>query len=245
MLSKSEIKYIQSLFQKKFRDTENCYLAEGPKIVDEALTTPGITVKKIWALQEWVHQHQPMHPQVDMIPVAGFELEKISQLKTPNETVALIEKKDNENTGWHDAANLVLALDGIQDPGNLGTIIRTADWFGVPGIVCSSDCADVYNSKVVQSTMGSIFRIPVTYTDLPGWLAGQNNVPVYGAVLDGAPLHEKKSPANGILVIGNESKGIRPEVAAYLTHKITIGRIGSAESLNAAVAAGILLSYLR
>lgn len=245
MLSKSEIKYIQSLFQKKFRDTENCYLAEGPKIVNEALDTPTVTVKKIWGLEEWVHRHQPLHPEVEMIPVAGFELEKISQLKTPNETVALIEKKDHENTDWYNAAQLVLALDGIQDPGNLGTIIRTADWFGVPGIVCSRDCADVYNSKVVQSTMGSLFRIPVAYTDLPGWLARVDTVPVYGAVLDGAPLNKTKEPANGVLIIGNESKGIRPEVAAYLTQKITIERIGAAESLNAAVATGILLSHLQ
>ncbi|WP_300601370.1 RNA methyltransferase [Niabella sp.] len=245
MLSKSEIKYIQSLFQKKFRDTENCYLAEGPKIVDEALNAPGTTVKKVWGLAEWVQQHQPVHPEVAMIPVADFELEKISQLKTPNEAVALIEKKDHENLGWQNASGLVLALDGIQDPGNLGTIIRTADWFGVPGIVCSPDCADVYNSKVVQSTMGSLFRMPVIYADLPGWLAGQNNVAVYGAVLNGQPLSKEQAPGRGILIIGNESKGIRPETAAHLTHKITIERIGAAESLNAAVATGILLSHLR
>ncbi|MBO9591855.1 MAG: RNA methyltransferase [Niabella sp.] len=245
MLSKSEIKYIQSLFQKKFRDTENCYLAEGPKIVDEALNTPGITVKKVWALAEWVQQYQPRHPEVEMIAVAPFELEKLSQLKTPNGTVALIEKKDVDHTRWQHKPGLVLALDGIQDPGNLGTIIRTADWFGVPGIVCSRDCADVYNSKVVQATMGSLFRIPIAYTDLPGWLADQRDVAVYGAVLNGQPLDKNREAAGGILIIGNESKGICPEVAAYLTHKITIERIGAAESLNAAVATGILLAYLR
>nr|WP_245729139.1 RNA methyltransferase [Niabella drilacis] len=233
------------MFQKKFRDAEGCYLAEGPKIVDEALNTPGITVKKIWGLEEWVLRQQPLHPGVEMIPVEGFELEKISQLKTPNETVALIAKKDSENTGWYDAGTLVLMLDGIQDPGNMGTIIRTADWFGVPGIICSRDCTDVYNSKVVQATMGSLFRIPVTYTDLPGWLAHQNNIPVYGALLNGTPLQKRQDAARGILVIGNESKGIRPDVAARLTHKITIERIGAAESLNAAVATGILLSYLK
>ncbi|MGJ7031946.1 TrmH family RNA methyltransferase [Niabella hirudinis] len=245
MLSKSEVKYIQSLFQKKFRDAENRYLAEGPKIVDEALNTPGLTVKKIWGLEEWVRRQQPMQPAVEMIPVAGFELEKISQLKTPNEVVALIEKKDSEIIGWQDGAQLVLALDGIQDPGNLGTIIRTADWFGVPGIVCSQDCADMYNSKVVQSAMGSLFRIPVIYTDLPDWLARQNRIPVYGAVLDGVPLSTRPEKAAGVLVIGNESKGIRPEAATHLTHKITIERIGTAESLNAAVATGILLSHLK
>ena len=245
MLSKSEIKYIQSLFQKKFRDTENCYLAEGPKIVDEALNTPGITVKKVWGLTEWVQQYQPLHPEVEMIVVAPFELEKLSQLKTPNETVALIEKNNTDHTGWQHRSALVLALDGIQDPGNLGTIIRTADWFGVPGIVCSTDCADVYNSKVVQATMGSLFRIPVAYTDLPGWLAGQQDVAVYGAVLNGQPLDKKQEAASGILIIGNESKGIRPDVATHLTHKITIERIGAAESLNAAVATGILLAHLK
>ncbi|MBZ4188625.1 TrmH family RNA methyltransferase [Niabella beijingensis] len=244
MLSKSEIKYIQSLFQKKFRDTENCYLAEGPKIVDEALKTPGVTVKKVWALEQWIQIHAVLHPQTDITAVAAFELEKISQLKTPNEVVALIEKPPH-NSAPDCRTSLVLALDGIQDPGNLGTIVRIADWFGVPGIVCSLDCADVYNSKVVQATMGSLFRIPVIYAGLSAWLQDQNEVPVYGAVLDGTPLGKSAPATSGVLVIGNESKGIRKEVTACITEKITIERIGGAESLNAAVATGILLSHLK
>nr|WP_245562246.1 RNA methyltransferase [Niabella aurantiaca] len=232
------------MFQKKFRDTENCYLAEGPKIVDEALKTPVTVVKKIWALAGWVQEMQPLHPRTPMIAVAAFELEKISQLKTPSGVVALIEKGKAPDADWYDPSKLMLALDGIQDPGNLGTIIRIADWFGIPGIVCSNDCADIYNSKVVQATMGSLFRIPVSYADLPAWLALRNNTRVYGAMLDGTPLTRVQA-AGGILVIGNESKGIRPEVAVRLTDKITIERIGAAESLNAAVATGILLSHLK
>ncbi|ANH82676.1 tRNA methyltransferase [Niabella ginsenosidivorans] len=244
MLSKSEIKYIQSLFQKKYREAENSYLIEGPKIVDEALKSAGTVVKKIFASTNWVHQHQLLYPQIQMIAAADFELQKISQLKTPNQVVAIVEKPTRLRPDAMPLKSLTLVLDGIQDPGNLGTIIRTADWFGVPQVICSPDCADIYNSKVVQATMGSLFRIPVYYVSVPEWLSTQQTE-ILGAVLDGAPLKKIKPVKTGILIIGNESKGIRADAARFITQKITIERTGNAESLNAAVATGILLSRLK
>lgn len=244
MLSKSEVKYIQTLFQKKFRDAENCYLIEGPKIVEEALNNTGTVVKKIFAVEEWVKESHAGRNNVETITIEAFELEKISQLKTPNHVVAIVEKPTHLAPPSA-SSSLLLALDGIQDPGNMGTIIRIADWFGMPSIICSEDSADIYNSKVVQATMGSIFRVPVFYKNLAAWISSQPSITVYGAMLNGTSLKKINTVTNGVLVIGNESKGIRPELAGLLTQKITIERIGQAESLNAAVATGILLSHLK
>lgn len=244
MISKSEIKYIQTLFQKKFRDEAGSYLIEGPKILEEALTAARTAIKKIFGLSAWIDEYQPLYPDIEMNAVTEVELGKISRLKTPNEVVALMAKPAATNIA-DPRQVLVLALDGIQDPGNLGTIVRIADWFGIPQVVCSEDCADLYNSKVVQATMGSLFRVQLHYKPLPAWIQQQKGVPVYGAVLNGASLKQVKKVTGGILVIGNESKGIRPEVAALLTEKITIEKKGGAESLNAAVATGILLAYLK
>ncbi|MBO9620886.1 MAG: RNA methyltransferase [Niabella sp.] len=244
MIPKSEIKYIQTLFQKKFRDAEGLYLAEGPKILDEARGAVPAAIQKIFGLDTWINQNRSFYPGVEMNVVAEFELEKISQLKTPNQVVAVMAQP--VVTGAIDTRGaLVLVLDGIQDPGNLGTIVRIADWFGVPQVVCSRDCADIYSAKVVQATMGSLFRVPVHYTELSAWVGAQKGTPVYGAVLNGTPLKQVQNVAGGILVIGNESKGIRPKVEALLTEKITIEKTGGAESLNAAVATGILLAHLK
>ncbi|MBL7728364.1 MAG: RNA methyltransferase, partial [Dinghuibacter sp.] len=141
-------------------------------------------------------------------------------------------------TGW------AIALSGIQDPGNLGTIIRTADWFGITELICSTDCADVYNSKVIQATMGSFARVNITYTQLEAYIPAQKNIPVYAAVLNGEPITGVDKAKKGILVIGNESKGISEPVMNLCTHRVSIPRKGGAESLNAAVACGILLANL-
>ncbi|MCH5600534.1 RNA methyltransferase [Niabella ginsengisoli] len=145
----------------------------------------------------------------------------------------------------HNENALSLALDGIQDPGNLGTIIRIADWFGIDQIICSRDCADVYNAKVVQASMGSIFRVSIYYTDLDSWMGEQKTTMFYGAALNGTPLKKITGLEKGVIVIGNESKGIREHVMSRITQKITIEKFGAAESLNAAVAAGIILSHLK
>lgn len=243
MLSKSEVKYIQSFSQKKFRQQENVFIAEGPKIIEEALNSPVTKVKKIFAVADWVETHLKNDQQTEIVTITDADLERISQLKTPNKVAALIEIPGSEGFRLNQE-KLVLALDGIQDPGNMGTILRIADWFGVNQIICSNDCADIYNSKVVQATMGSIFRTEVFYTSLTEWLGEQKDVIIYGAALDGYPLKSFNPVNSGVLVIGNESRGIRPDVMQHVTQKITIERTGAAESLNAAVATGIILSHI-
>ena len=242
MLSKTELKYIQSLAQKKYRQQENLFIAEVPKVIEEALNSPFATIKKIFALKDWVSANDKYNKSTEIVTIDEIELERISQLKTPNQVVALIEIPWSEGFIF-EKKKTALALDGIQDPGNMGTIIRIADWFGIKQIICSEDCADIYNSKVVQASMGSIFRTEVFYTNLPEWLKQQNAI-IYGAALDGKPLKSFKKIEPGILVIGNESKGIRPEVMQQVQQKITIEKIGEAESLNAAVATGIILSQI-
>ncbi len=238
MLSKNEVKYIQSLCQKKQRTAERLFLAEGVKLAGELLEA-GYPIKNIYALEEW---EAPV-TNIPITRIAPFELEKISVLQTPNQVLLIAEQQ--EPAGEPKLKNhFTLILDGIQDPGNLGTIIRIADWFGIHQIIASKDTAELYNPKVIQSTMGSFLRVKIWYRDLEPILV-QKEVPVYGALLNGASMYATASPKEGILVIGNESKGIRETILPFINHAITIPRIGKAESLNAAVATGILLSQLR
>ena len=238
MLSKNEIKYIQSLSHKKTRDDERVFIAEGVKLVNELLQSD-IAIKKIYATKEWLNLHRDL-PNAE--EVQSHELKKISSQSTPNHVVAIaIQKKLTKEPLLKKTITLV--LDGIQDPGNFGTIIRIADWFGVKQIVASDDTADVYNSKVVQSTMGSIVRVNIWYKDLEVWL-NDSEVGVYGALLNGKNIDEMQSIDEGILIIGNESKGIRKKLLQFIQHAVTIPKKGNAESLNAAVATGIILSHL-
>ena len=242
MLVKSQVKYIQSLGQKKHRDADGVFIAEGPKIVAELLPT-GI-VQQLFAEKEWIERNrESIKGKVEVIEVSPQELERISQLTTPNQVLA-IAKKFSHDLKFSAKGRLTLALDTIQDPGNLGTIIRTADWFGIEQIVCNNDCADVYNPKVVQSTMGSIARVKLVYVDLREWLLEQKDTRIYAALLDGQNVLEMEKPSEGIIVIGNESRGIREEIVEMINVRITIPQKGKAESLNAAVATGIILSSL-
>ncbi|RYZ61645.1 MAG: RNA methyltransferase [Chitinophagaceae bacterium] len=234
MLSKKVLKDIQSLSLKKHRDETGLFVAEGPKVVEELMAVAPSHVEKVYALPSWAGERTG----VDIISEA--ELERASHLKTPNEVIAVC--RQFESVRPH-AAGFTLYLDTVQDPGNFGTIIRIADWFGVKNIVCSRGCADQYNPKVVQSTMASIARVNVYYDKEETWLAEQT-VPVYAATLHGKPLHSFSKTGEGILIIGNESKGVRPDWIALASHPVTIPRRGQAESLNAAVATGILLSHL-
>ena len=243
MLGKSEVKYIQSLSQKKFREEESLFIIEGPKIVKEALQLAPVTVKKIYALADWVAENEKYLAQTEIISVEEGDLKRISQLRTPNKVLALVEMPWSRELTLNEN-KLALALDCIQDPGNLGTIIRIADWFGVEQMICSKDCADIYNGKVVQASMGSLFRVEIFYTALPEWLASLEKVAIYGAALDGKDVKSMGRIQEGVLVIGNESKGISPGIMKQVTEKITIERLGKAESLNAAVATGIILSHL-
>jgi TrmH family RNA methyltransferase len=243
MLGKSKVKYIQSLGQKKHRDEEELFIAEGPKIVKELLESIPQSVKEVFAVKEWLDNNKDYLQKIERTEITEAELGKISQLKTPNKVLAVIKKFDiEENITVKGKISLI--LDTIQDPGNLGTIIRIADWFGVSQIICSQDCADIYNPKVVQATMGSIGRVKISYTDLFVWLKKQKDIPVYATMLEGNDVTQMNRLKEGLIIIGNESKGIHNEIVTMATEKISIPKKGNAESLNAAVAAGIVLSHI-
>ena len=236
---KSKTKYIQSLGEKKFREKEGVFVAEGPKLVKELLMA-GVGVYEIYAVKEWMDENKKFIKSIDTIEITKAELKGISFMTTPQSVLALVRMPSTNTIVTK--GKIILALDAIQDPGNLGTIIRTADWFGVQHIICSEDCADVYNPKVVQATMGSIARVNVIYTDLYLWLQKEKGITIYAALLRGKDLKKIKIKA-GVILIGNESKGIRPEILGLANEKITIPGIGKTESLNAAVATGIILSH--
>lgn len=238
MITKKQVKYIQSLSQKKLRDSEKQFVAEGPKLVEELLSIAHMRPVQLYATAAWLAKST-----VKLVPVQEVtedELQKISFLSTPHQVLGIFAQPAPLAT----SSNWQLILDGIQDPGNLGTIVRIADWFGVRKIVCSLDTADVYAPKVVQSTMASIARVSVVYADLVDYIKSLRGLSVVGAVLGGKPLATVHVQLPAALVIGNESKGIRPPVLSLLTDSVTIPRVGEAESLNAAVATGILLSHL-
>jgi len=241
MVSRSQLKYIQSLGQKKYRDEEGVFVAEGPKLVKELIESD-VELTQVYALNEWIEDNKDLLRSVNVTAINETELERTSQLKTPNKVIAIVKKFEVNEPGIKERISLV--LDTIRDPGNLGTIIRIADWFGVSQIICSTDCADMYNSKVVQATMGSIARVNVFYTDLPVWLKQRSGVRIYAAMLEGKDVTKMSTIKEGLIIIGNESMGINKEVLQYSNEKISIPRKGSAESLNAAVATGIILSHL-
>lgn len=246
MLIKSQVKYIQSLSQKKQRDEEAVFVAEGPKIINELLKSDTVKPRYIFAVSEWIDSYTSNRSTAGstlLTEVSQEELARISFLHTPNQVLGIFSKP--VFPFYPDATKeLVLMLDMIQDPGNMGTLVRTADWFGVRSIVCSRDSADVFNPKVVQSTMGSVSRIQVVYTDLFEYLSSHSGAQVYAAMLDGKDLNDMSPVSNGIVLIGNESKGVSEELLNKTTQRITIPGKGGAESLNAAVAAGIILSKL-
>lgn len=245
MISKSQIKHIQSLHLKKFRQEEQLFIAEGVKIVNEFLENPQFRPKAVYATAPYLASNaRHLHDLgIEHWEVSEEELKKISQQSTPNQVLAICsiapQKPDTEAL----RKGLTLFLDEIKDPGNLGTIIRIADWFGIAQVVCSPGTAELYNPKTIQSTMGAMLRVPVLYMTLQELLALAGKVPVYGAVLDGENIYAS-TPGHGILVIGNEANGISGEVMAQLTHRITIPAANNngSESLNAAVATAILCS---
>ncbi len=238
MLSKNELKYIQSLCQKKQRAQEGLFLAEGPKLARELLNSD-YQVEKLYATEEWLAENKV---DVDATVVTEIELGKMSTLQTPNEVLLMCRQKtDLGEPAFKNKVSIV--LDGLQDPGNLGTIIRIADWFGISQIIASEDTVEFYNPKVIQSTMGSFIRVKCWYRNLTEILSSIN-MPIYGALLKGQSINQISPLKEGILIIGNESKGIRETTLPFITKAVTIPRIGQAESLNAAVATGILLSHL-
>lgn len=255
LVTKSQVKYIQSLGHKKFRDTEGVFVVEGPKITGELLRAPNMRLRAAYGLREWIAAlPKDGLPAFDkrvagslvgehgIMEVAPAELHRLSALTTPNQVVAVFEKPVFPDPSL--TTGLFLVLDGLQDPGNLGTIVRLADWFGVDGVLCSPDSADVFSPKAVQSTMGSVSRVPVWYEAIEPVMRSAAGMPVWAALLQGESLYGQTRIRRGFIVIGNESKGISPALQELAMHRITIPRIGEAESLNAAVAAGIVLSHL-
>jgi len=236
MLIKSQVKYIQSLGQKKFRDQEGAFIVEGPKMVKELLGASNLELLYLAGVASFREEGIPF------MEVKESELGRLSSLSTPNQVLAVFKKPVFTKAVFDDRVTLV--LDGIQDPGNLGTIVRIADWFGIRQVVCSPDSADVFSPKATQSTMGSISRVQVMYEDLFALMGRYPDIPVYAAVLEGKSIYQQSRITSGWIIIGNESKGVRQQLLELSTHPITIPRIGQAESLNAAVATGIILSHL-
>ena len=240
MLSKNEIKHIQSLYHKKQRDEQGLFLVEGKKMAQELLNS-NFLIHKIYATTVWL-QHNDAQKPITTI-VTDDELKKISQLTTPNEVLMIVEAI-KASTPKIFNQQLTLVVDDLQDPGNFGSIIRIADWFNIPQIICSNNTVDVYNFKVLQATMGSFLRVHIAYTNLEDYLS-KTNQPIYGALLKGNNIFETQLIKDGYLIIGNEGKGISNSLQQLITNPITIPKFGSAESLNAAIATGIIVSHFK
>ena len=250
MLSKNQLKFVNSLKQKKVRDEHSLFIAEGTKIVKELLKSI-IKVKQVFATSDFFREIK-VYKTIERIEIKANELERLSALTNPNEVLAVCEIPYYELNENELKDKLTLVLDEIKDPGNLGTIIRIADWFGIETIICSNQTADAFNPKVVQATMGSISRIKLHYFDLVEFFQKHKELPVYGALLEGENIFNKQLSPTGLIVIGNESKGISPDLIPFITHKINIPSFshfksggGEVESLNAAVATAIICSEFR
>ena len=242
MLTKNTIKQIASLRQQKFRKELGLFVVEGRKMTEELLHSNFETVG-LYATEAFLTDY-PAFTETET--VSDVQMQQMSGQDTPPGILAVVRipKQDEINV----SSRIVLALDGIANPGNMGTLIRTAEWFGIQDMVCSSDCVELWNPKVVQATMGSLFRVKVWKTELPVFLqkAKNDGNAIYGALLEGENLFEMKGKPKGIIVIGSESHGIRKEVLPCITHPITIPRVGGSatESLNAAVAGAILMAEM-
>jgi RNA methyltransferase, TrmH family len=241
MLSKSTIKFIKSLQVKKYRKQEQCFVVQGAKSVLELLNSD-FEVIAVYGTSRFLHDLR-IPGSIDVQEVSEKELESAGEFQSNNTALAIARMKPNEAPKVR-PDEYALVLDDIRDPGNLGTIIRTADWYGIAKIIVSEETADFYNAKVITSTMGSFTRVSIFYTDLVTLLS-QVSAPVYGAFLDGDDVHEKQFSKGGYVVIGNESHGISDALEKFITQKITIPRFGHAESLNAAIAAAVILDNVR
>lgn len=239
MLSKNEIKWVLSLKNKKYRHIHKAFVAEGPKLVNDLLLNDIIPIK-IFTSSEINLGKERYNDKIQV--VSDKELKKISNLKTPNGVLAVFEIKENENQVVHPLDQWGVAFENLQDPGNLGTILRTMDYLGIKHIYCSYDSVDVYNSKVVQASMGSIGRVNINYVDLPLFLKEQK-APVYLADMNGSPVHKTKL-TKGIIVFGNEGNGLSEIIKNLGDNVISIPKFGKGESLNVAVSAGIICGWL-
>lgn len=243
MLSKSQISLLNSLQHKKFRREHGLFIVEGYKSIIE-FADSGYHVNTIYHTPDATPKLLNLSQKINYQDITLTELQKISALKTPADALATINIPQQNDVDHQRLKNkFSLVLDGVQDPGNMGTIIRTADWFGFTDIICSEDTVDVYNPKVVQATMGSLARVNVRYANLIEFIKALK-IPVLGTLLNGENIYTTQLGHEGLLVLGNEGNGIRPDIQALITKAVTIPRVGKAESLNVAVAAAVCCSQL-
>ncbi len=248
MLSKGKLKYIHSLEMKKYRNELNAFVAEGNKLVADMLHA--FECELILAKPSWMATQGDI-PTKELLEADDEDIRKASFLKSPQDVLAVFKRPAWSLAETDPASSLVLALDGIQDPGNLGTIIRLADWFGIEHIVCSLDTADVFSPKTVQATMGALAHVKVHYTDLAVYLKMQTEkqIPLFGTFLDGENMYTKELSANGIIVMGNEGNGIRPEIEELIDQKLYIPSFPpereTSESLNVAIATAVICAEFR
>jgi TrmH family RNA methyltransferase len=249
MISKASIKFITSLQQRKYRRKHGMFVAEGTTNVLDFLHS-GIETEELFATEAWIEKHRKETGKIPVTRVSLKELGRISSLKNPSEVLAVLKQPPEITPDLSQVKDLVLMLDDLHDPGNMGTIIRTADWFGIRTIICSGDTVDVYNPKVVQASMGSLARVQVSYADLGKLIKNKPDyLEVFGAVLDGKNIADLPKPKLGVIVIGSEAHGISDKLLPLIDHKITIPGMPAgntaAESLNASIAAAIICYEFR
>lgn len=239
MLSKSQISFIKSLHQKKYRKENGIFIIEGIKSISEFIDSP-YQIHSLYYLPQYQSLLPALPTNIKLFEVNNADLDKISTLQTPQGILALVHIPEQPVLNLKNLKGVFsLVLDGVQDPGNLGTIIRTADWFGFKQLICSHHTVEAYNPKTVQATMGSLSRVNIHYTDLEVFL-NEAGLPVFGAVLNGKSLYDTEWGKEGLLILGNEGQGITAELTKLITDPVTIPRVGGAESLNVAISAAIL-----
>ena len=245
MISKAKIKQVLQLEKKKYRDESQLFVAEGNKLVAEMI--PFFECEWLIARTSWIASQGNL-PAKELIVADNDDIRKISLLMNPQDVLAVFRYPSYRIEEVNPSDKLVLALDGIQDPGNLGTMIRLADWFGIEHIVCSSDTADAFGPKAMQASMGALTRVKIHYTNLEDFLSKQD-APLYGTFLDGDSIYEEMLSSNGVIIIGNEGNGIRPAVESLIKKRLYIPNFPptrqSPDSLNAAIAAAIICSEFR
>ncbi|MGY3055199.1 TrmH family RNA methyltransferase [Pedobacter sp. UYEF25] len=243
MLSKSQISFVKSLHQKKYRKENGLFLVEGQKSVQSFINS-SYQIETIYHLAEKTAFISQLPANINLFALNNVELGKISALQNPQDVLALVKIPETVSPSYSQfKQKFTLVLDGLQDPGNLGTIIRTADWFGIKNIVCSIDTVEAYNPKTVQATMGSLASTNIYYTDLADFLT-DTGIPIFGALLEGRSIYKTAFGAEGFIVLGNEGNGISREIIKKIANKVTIPRVGKAESLNVAISAAIFCAEI-
>ncbi len=248
MLTRNTLKYLQSLKQKKFRQMYNNFVVEGEKMATEIIQHQGLTLEGIFALAPWIKANRSILRNIDTIvqEISQKDLARISSLKTPNQVLVVCKVPTYELDLATINSSLTLFLADLQNPGNMGSILRISDWFGLPYVFCSKNTVEVFNPKVIQASMGAFLRVKIISMEFSELMKKVPDLPTFAAVLQGKNVFKTDLPKNGLLIIGNEGAGVSEEIIQQASHLIRIpkGQQGGAESLNAAVAAGILCAAL-